>query len=86
MKGGKRSMKGGRKSMKGGRKSMKRGRRNMRLDAQRQYVVIGTLALRLSCFFFIVIFDVSRAAAPKGAMSLLSGLVTHEDWLHLSGA
>ena len=36
--------------------------------------------------FSLQIFDVNRAAAPKGAMSLLSGLVTPEDWLYLSSA
>ena len=47
---------------------------------------------RFSCpvvsvlIFSLQIFDVNRAAAPKGAMSLLSGLVTLEDWLYLSGA
>ena len=35
-----------------------------KLDAQRQYMVIGTLALLL--IFFCVIFCVSRAAAPEG--------------------
>ena len=35
------------------------------LDAQRQYMVIGTLALLL-IFLFFVIFCVSRAAAPEG--------------------
>ena len=34
------------------------------LDAQRQYMVIGTLALLL--IYFFVIFYVSRAAAPEG--------------------
>ena len=36
-----------------------------KLDAQRQYMVIGTLALLL-IFLFFVIFCVSRAAAPEG--------------------
>ena len=39
------------------------------LDAQRQYVVIGPLALLIIIFFLgFVNFYVSRAAAPKGAM------------------
>ena len=40
-----------------------------KLDAQRQYMVIGTLALLLIFLFVIflfVIFYVSRAAAPEG--------------------
>ena len=38
------------------------------LDAQRQYVVVGTLALQLVQICY-ELFYVSRAAAPKGAMS-----------------
>ena len=42
-----------------------------KLDAQRQYEVIGTLALLFveNC---CELFYVSRVAAPKGGMSLLS--------------
>ena len=45
--------------------------RQKKLDAQRQYMVNGTLALH----FFFVNFDVSRAAAPKGTegVCFLSG-------------
>ena len=42
------------------------------LDAQRQYVVIGTLAL-LFVLCYCELFYVSRAAAPKGAMSVNHG-------------
>ena len=37
--------------------------KNVKLDAQRQYMVIGTLALLLILLY--VIFCVSRAAAPE---------------------
>ena len=36
----------------------------LELDAQRQYVVIGSLALLL--IFLYVVFYVSRAATPEG--------------------
>ena len=42
----------------------------MKLDAQRQYVVIGTLAL-LFVSICCELFYASRAAALKGAMSIL---------------
>ena len=57
---------------------------NIQLDAQRQYVVIGTLALLfvLNCF---KLFYVSRAAAGKGAMSVVSSfhawLEAQKSWL-----
>ena len=39
---------------------------NQKLDAQRQYVVIGTLALLI--IVYLLTYYMSRAAAPKGAM------------------
>ena len=47
----------------------------LQLDAQRQYVVIGTLAL-LFVQNYCELFYVSRAAAPKGAMSVNLGDLT----------
>ena len=44
---------------------------NVKLDAQRQYMVISTLALLL---IFCVIFYVSRAAAPEGIVFCLMTL------------
>ena len=56
-----------------------------KLDAQRQYVVVGTLALQLVQICY-ELFYVSRAAAPKGAMSVLSShgpKPKRPDWGHL---
>ena len=47
-----------------------------KLDAQRQYVVIGTLALLFFLFCFFRNFDVNRAAAPKGTEGDLKTMLT----------
>ena len=47
-----------------------------KLDAQRQYMVIGTLALLSISFMFFVNFDVNRAAAPKGTEGDLKTMLT----------
>ena len=53
-----------------GEQKVRDNRDKRELDAQRQYVVIGTLALLFTLMLYN--FDVSRAAAPKRAMPLKS--------------